>query len=181
MVITNYGYLLETSLKILRCLGTLYFQRIIAITSMSGFIKRILQSVKKYLYFSSTQLYCCKHYYVSIRYEMDRKTSTCRTCSNGWINIKNYFPRMNMEALEIYQHKSNINRKEETPLIHRAWRPLVDRTLIKTSRSGGNISLSTINNADAHCHMTGKFYDHHHEKKWKVHILSTYGCFRPLH
>ena len=46
-------------------------------------------------------------------------------------NTQHYYPRLHREAIEIYKHKINFNKKEEGLKIHKTWYPALKMCKVK--------------------------------------------------
>ena len=46
-------------------------------------------------------------------------------------NMQHYYPRLLREAIEIYKHKNNCNKKEEGLKIHKTWYPALKMCKVK--------------------------------------------------
>ena len=46
-------------------------------------------------------------------------------------NTQHYYPQLHREAIEIYKHKNNFNKKEEGLKIHKTWYPALKMCKVK--------------------------------------------------
>ena len=66
-------------------------------------------------------------------------------------NMQHYYPRLHREAIEIYKHKNNFNKKEEGLKISKSWYPglkmckvkplITESSDIETDQSGFSLKF----------------------------------------